>query len=206
MSYALDIEEIKRARWTQAIVLSNVVLFIVVNLIVGYNLLYDLGQLNFRILEHGEWWRLFSAIFVHADISHLLSNMLALIFVGSYCEHRFPSKWQFMMNYLLSGVVGNLFTLWIVNPYTFSLGASGAIAGLYGSMIFLLDRNNPHFKILSVLFLINFFISSFQPGVGTWAHIFGLLTGLLSGYFIDRKSGKKLTQEPGTRTYERRNW
>jgi len=186
MSYELRLEEMKKARITLGVIAINIIAFIVVNLIRGGKDLIYVAQLNIAITQEGEFWRLFTAMFFHANAEHLLANMLSLLFVGSFCELRYPKKMYYPITYILSGLIGNLFTLWFEGDFVLSLGASGAIAGLYGSMIIMMRKNSRRFHILSIIFLANFLINSFAPGIGTWAHIFGLLFGLLMGFYITR--------------------
>jgi rhomboid protease GluP len=126
-------------------------------------------------------------MFFHADTMHLISNMFGLLIFGSYVELAF-SKYKFLLIYAISGLLGNIITLFLFPPNTLSLGASGAIFGLIGAaMIIILFENNPTLIIIGFIYLIYFIISSFSPGINYFAHIFGLIGGFLLGYAFRKK-------------------
>ena len=178
MSYVIEIEDLKRSRFTQSLILINIICFIIANMIIGpYSLIY-VGQYNIAISEGNEYWRLFTAMFFHVNLEHIFMNMLALLVIGSSSEKNLPSIFHYIIIYIGSGVVGNMFTLWIEGPYNFSLGASGAIAGLQGALLMIIGFRDKNMQLLTIIFIFLFLIQSFSPGIGTWAHIFGLLSGI----------------------------
>src|SRR5499425_2958094 len=82
---------------------------------------------------NGEWWRMFTAMFLHIGLLHLLFNMVALWNVGGFME-RVLGPAGFLVLYLLSGLLGSVASVaW--NPFVVSAGASGAIFGLYGGLL-----------------------------------------------------------------------
>ena len=87
----------------------------------------------------GEWWRMFTCMFLHIGVLHLLFNMLALWNVGS-CMERLLGSTGFLVLYLLAGLLGSVASVaW--NPFVVSAGASGAIFGLYGGLLAFLMRH-----------------------------------------------------------------
>src|SRR5215468_11743666 len=87
----------------------------------------------------GEWWRMFTCMFLHIGLLHLLFNMVALWNVGGFMEHLLGST-GFLVLYLLAGLLGSVASVaW--NPFVVSAGASGAIFGLYGGLLAFLVRH-----------------------------------------------------------------
>ncbi len=139
------------------------------------------------LFEYGQWYRLFTALFLHAGLLHLLFNMYALWILGNYMEN-FYGTWRFLVVYFTSGLVGNLATQFFYYN-TISLGASGAIFGLAGA-IFVSGYRSDYvaFKRYSMgllpFIIINIVWGFMGSYVNNAAHIGGLLTGLALGYFI----------------------
>ena len=186
MAYVLTPEQIKKSKLSLTLIGINVSIYIVVNLILGLVFLFNLAQVNHLVVNQGEYWRLFTAMFVHADFGHLFNNMIAILFLGAATEEN-CTKLEYLVIYLVSGLIGNLFTLWLTSPASISLGASGAISGLMGVILIIIDRKTPYMKIYTILYIFSFFVSAFAPGIGTWAHIFGLFGGLGFGLLLKKK-------------------
>jgi rhomboid protease GluP len=113
--------------------------------------------------------------------------MIALLLFGTYVELNF-SKFEFLLIYFLSGLIGNMFSLYLLPFNVISLGASGAIFGLIGATLSLVivERDTP-LIMLGLFYVFYFVFSSFSPGINYFAHIFGLLGGFLTGYVLKRK-------------------
>jgi rhomboid protease GluP len=134
----------------------------------------------------GEWYRLFTHQFMHADIGHLLNNMLMLFAIGSALEQHIP-KWVYAGVYLLAGVGGGIFSVWYHTrqgiPY-YSMGASGAVYGLMGAMIAWLllrrqwNERGLYGRIAFALFLM-FYSGTVQENIDQTAHLGGFLCGLI---------------------------
>jgi len=144
---------------------------------------------NFRPLTlEGEWWRLFTACFLHIGIFHLLLNMYALLYIGLLLEP-YLGKTRFLAAYLISGVAASTASLWW-HDFTISAGASGAIFGLYGVFLALmttklLDKSARNALMTSILVFVSYnILSGLKPdsGIDNAAHIGGLLSGLVIGY------------------------
>ncbi|WP_051718555.1 rhomboid family intramembrane serine protease [Hymenobacter sp. IS2118] len=134
----------------------------------------------------GEPWRLFSSLFLHAGLSHLLLNMLSLWLLGLLVEDRVGAL-RLALVYLASGVGGGLASLWWHSNGVNSVGASGAIFGLYGLLLALLiskkivlDKSDRRAMLGLVLYLVlSNLISGLSGNIDNAAHFGGLLTGLL---------------------------
>jgi rhomboid protease GluP len=145
------------------------------------------GTFGYNIL-HGEWWRLVTAVFVHIGIIHIASNMYVFWGLGMIAE-RLLGRFNFLAVYLLTGIAGNVLTL-LLKPNIVGAGASGAIFGLAGLLISVLqfgrlsvprDRLTPLKKEVVKLALYNLLIGAIVPGINNIAHLGGLIYGLLLG-------------------------
>jgi len=136
----------------------------------------------------GEWWRLFTNFFVHGGIVHLLMNMFTLFYVGSLLEP-YLGKAKFIAAYLLTGLAASVTSLWW-NVDVISLGASGAIMGMFGVFLALLTTNITNKfkrrKLLESIILFVFFnlVYGMKPGVDNAAHVGGLVCGIFIGYAL----------------------
>lgn len=140
---------------------------------------------------NGEWWRMFTAMFLHIGILHLLFNMVALWNIGDFMERVLGSA-GFLVLYLLSGLLGSVASVaW--NPFVVSAGASGAIFGLYGGLLGFLVR---HRDTTAQAFLAplrsnalafvgyNLLFGFVQEGIDMAAHLGGLAGGFGCGLVL----------------------
>ncbi|MFW9971041.1 MAG: rhomboid family intramembrane serine protease [Candidatus Odinarchaeota archaeon] len=189
----LDVENLKNARITLTLIFINILCFLVFNIAAPQ--IFDLlVQINRDVIENFEVWRLITSIFVHANLMHLFSNMIALLLFGATVEiNKNISKIQYLIIYFFSGFIGNLFSLLLLPMNVVSLGASGAIFGLIGVSFIIVAMDYRPLLILALFYIGFFIITSFSPGINYLAHIFGLLGGFLFGYlFYIRKRKIKL--------------
>lgn len=151
--------------------------------------LEKLGALEWtKVVHKHQEWRLFTCIWLHAGVIHLLVNMLSLIFVGIRLEQQFGFV-RVGIIYLFSGLGGSvLSTLFIQN--NISVGASGALFGLLGAMLSELFTNwtiysNKAAALLTLLVIIVINLGiGILPLVDNFAHIGGFLTGFLLGFVL----------------------
>ncbi len=141
----------------------------------------------------GQWWRLFTACFLHFGIVHIAFNMYVLYQVGMSTELIY-GRARYLSIYLLSGVFGNIVSVYI-HPVSVGAGASGAIFGVYGAFLgFLLIRRHliprPVLQQMTrsaATFLgINLVYGLFSGSTDLSAHIAGLVSGFLLGCFFAR--------------------
>lgn len=179
----------KKAYVTIALFAMNVLIFIACTF--TGDLLYNKGALvTYRVIMEGELYRIFTAIFLHGGIDHIVNNMLMLVLVGAIIED-YTGHGLFIVLYLLSGVFGNLLSMAyeIRNSLNWvSVGASGAIMGLVGFLVVWLIANRKKMlgnkNLLFRLFLLAIFLVEacfFQEGANTVAHLGGFLTGFILG-------------------------
>ncbi len=186
---------------TEVLVAINVAVYIFEAVLSGsfisinINVLAFLGQWNYAVLHLGRWWQLFTAMFVHVGILHIAFNMYFLFIIGSQFERLFGGKWL-LGTYLLSGLVGNLLTLFIFPPNSLSAGASGAIFGIVGAVIITsgIIGGNMQAALVNAFFL--FLINSILPGVNVYAHLGGLLAGIAIGYWKGNELKRRLYLDP----------
>ena len=190
--FVLDASNIKNARITIFLITFNTLIYFFFSFGLE-DVFYLLVQINSKVVYDLEIWRLVTSMFLHGDALHLFSNMFSLLIFGSYIELSF-SKYKFVLIYFISGILGSVFTVFLLPLNTISLGASGAIFGLIGAALSILifDRNNP-LIILGLVYALYFVITSFSPGINYFAHIFGLLGGFITGILLKRN---KLNEQP----------
>lgn len=151
---------------------------------------------NFRPFTlSGDWWRLLTSMFLHGGVLHLAMNMVGLLFVSVFLEPLL-GRGRYAMAYLLTGLVGSAASVWW-HPAVVSVGASGAIFGLYGTFLALLltrvfpPEMNKSFLLSTSLFVGYNLLMGLTGGIDNAAHIGGLLSGLLVGFclysFLDKK-------------------
>jgi rhomboid protease GluP len=137
------------------------------------------GQYNAFVLN-GAYWQLFTSMFVHVSIMHILGNMFFLLIFGLRAEEIF-SAMEYLLIYFLSGLTGNLLTL-LFGPYMLSAGASGAIFGLFGACTIYFRRAIGQSIMSALIYAFFLLMLSAGPNVNFLAHFGGLAVGLLIGY------------------------
>jgi rhomboid protease GluP len=155
--------------------------------------LYRLGAIVPTAFSSGEYWRLFTAMFLHVGVLHLTLNVWALYQLGSVFELMFGST-RFAVTYLVSGLIASTASA-VLPPHGLAAGASGAIFGILGALIFSI-RRSPHWRHqpwtrgftqqLIGWAAINVVIGFTFPGIDNAAHIGGFLTGLALGLIPHR--------------------
>ena len=149
-------------------------------------------------VERGEYYRLFTCMFLHFGVQHLLYNMLLLIFVGDMLE-KAVGKVRYLMIYLGGGILGNLLSMVVImrtGSYAVSAGASGAIFAVVGALVFLAVKNRDRISqeeiwrlmIMAVLSLIEGFT---QTGTDSMAHLGGFLGGVVICLLLTAIQGRQ---------------
>lgn len=195
---------------TYGIMIANIAVFILM-VVSGVSIfeptaleIYDWGgNIAVAVSEDGEWWRLFTCMFVHIGIIHIAFNMYALLIIGTYLEPLL-GKMRFAMAYVLTGVAASLVSNWwhADNP-TVSAGASGAIFGMYGVFLALLTTNLIPKEIRTqMLQSIGVFVAynllyGMKSGVDNSAHVGGLVSGFALGYVFYAMLKKEQGKENG---------
>lgn len=162
----------------------------------GYNtgLLLLLGANYGPLVKSGEIYRLVACMFLHGGIIHFGLNMYSLFIVGPRVEDFF-GKWKFLLIYFLSGISGSLLSIGINNDVV-SIGASGAIFGLFGALVYFGYTYRGYIgtiirsQIVPIV-IYNLLLGFIIPGVDIWGHVGGLLGGLLSARMLGTIENKK---------------
>lgn len=136
----------------------------------------------------GEWWRFFTALFVHIGPRHLLGNLAALLVLGPALVAAL-GPWRFLAVYLLAGVAGNALSYRVMPPDVVSAGASGAILGVLGALggqrlRFAASARYRGWQVIAALLAYLAVAVGAEPGVDTMAHLGGLAAGLVLGLLI----------------------
>ena len=170
-------------------------------LIIGVNLLIYLfmvlsGEYNKIIssygmftpaIMNGEYYRLFTCMFLHGGIIHLGCNMYALYVLGPQIESFF-GKWKYLFIYIVSGLCGSILSM-TFNGNSISIGASGAIFGLLGSMLYFGYYYRPYLgnvvrsQIIPII-ILNLGLGFMLNGVDNLGHIGGLIGGVLTSMIM----------------------
>ncbi len=155
---------------------------------------------------NGEWWRLLTSTFLHGGFMHLFANMYGLIFVGIFLEPLLGRR-KYLLVYLTTGILASCASIWWYEE-TVSIGASGAIFGLYGLFIALLLTKvfPPDFGktfLTSTLIFIGYnLLMGIKGGIDNAAHIGGLLSGFLIGLALSGNLKKQVESNQDESTFE----
>jgi rhomboid protease GluP len=150
------------------------------------------GQVNIFVMQ-GSIWQLFTSMFVHANIMHLAGNMFFFLIFGLRAEELFRTR-DYLLIYFLSGLAGNLLTL-LMGPEMISVGASGAIFGVFGASIIYLRKTIGQSIVSALMYAFFLLVISTGPGVNILAHLGGLAVGLLIGYLLAARRRSQLTYQ-----------
>jgi membrane associated rhomboid family serine protease len=196
-SLELETQQPVRAFKFYAVKLSLVIVIVfVLQLVVN-------GFSDLFVLNSGSWfepWRFLTSIFLHANLLHIVLNLFALLFFGSVLEKFIGGK-GFLLVFFSTGILANLIA---VNFYSSSLGASGAIFGIIGALVFIRPGmpvwafGLPMPMVVAgivwagadIIGTYGFFVGNPMDNTGNIAHLSGMFFGFVFGYFYRRKLGK----------------
>ena len=183
---------------TYFLIALNVIFYVVPILLGDYQWILNSGCVHGPSIRGGQYYRLLTGMFLHGSIFHIFFNCYALYIIGSQIES-FMGKTKYIIIYLFSGIMGSLFSM-TFGGATASIGASGAIFGLMGALLYF----GYYYRVYlgnvlksQIIPLILFNLVFIIPGVDNFGHIGGLVGGLL----ITRALGVK----DKTTTFEKGN-
>lgn len=196
----------KKAYVNGAIIILNIAVFLYLELIgsttnTGFLVKHGAMYSPF-IVEGGQYYRLFTSVFIHIGVNHLMNNMLVLFVIGDNLERALGGG-KYLIFYLLCGLGANLVSLAVdlgtENYYVVSAGASGAIFGVVGGLVYAVGINHGRLEDLStqqlvILIAFSLYHGFTSIGVDNAAHVGGLIVGILLGIVFYRKP-KKGSQE-----------
>jgi rhomboid protease GluP len=146
------------------------------------------------VIERGEYYRLITSTFMHFGINHIMNNMLILFILGDNLE-RALGHIKYLLFYLICGVGANVASM-IINLSGYrnvvSAGASGAIFGVIGGLLYAVAVNRGQLEDLStrqlvVVILCSLYFGFTSTGVDNAAHIAGLIIGIIMGVVLYRR-------------------
>ena len=177
----------EKAPCTVLLILANIIVFFVLTakgmtedaeFMLGHGAMYVP-----YIINRGEYYRLFTSMFMHFGFDHLANNMVMLLVIGWNLEGEI-GKIKFLIIYFLSGLSGNILSaLWDMQTgdYAVSAGASGAIFGIVGAILYVAIRNRGR----------SLYYGFTSGGVDNFAHIGGLVSGLVLAVLLYWKRKRK---------------
>ncbi len=181
----------ERIPWCSAVLTAvNIVVFLACQFY--GSILYPEGAFSILyLIRNGECYRLVTAMFLHADISHLANNMILLYFGGEIVE-KTVGRIRYLILFFLSGICGNLFSaVYELSTGSFyeSIGASGAVFGLVGGLFYLVLAKKGRAAGMSVQRMVLMIALSLYSGfqsvmVNNAAHLGGLLGGFLLAFLL----------------------
>jgi rhomboid protease GluP len=191
----------RRAYINLAIILINIIVFLMLT-IRGSTLdsafMFEHGAaFTPSIVEGGQYYRLFTSMFLHFGVQHIFNNMFVLFFVGDVLEKEI-GKMRYLIVYLAGGLGGNIISLisdLITKKFVISAGASGAVFAVIGGLFYVVLVNKgkiPNLSIrrLGILIVLSLYQGFTSVGIDNYAHLGGVISGFLIMLLLYRKKHK----------------
>lgn len=179
---------------TSILIVINVLIFLFGFLFGTSDFLINSFSVFGPYIRAGEYYRLITGAFIHVDLLHILFNMYALYILGSQAESFF-GRFKFLLIYFVSAITGSLLSI-LLNGSTPSIGASGAIFGILGALLYFgynyrVYLGSTLVKELVPILIINLSLGFLIPGIDNFAHIGGVVGGYLVSMALGFKENKK---------------
>ena len=177
-----EVFKMKMPYITYALIIINALLYFIPLLTGSYDKIINDFCIYAPAIKSGELYRLFTGIFLHGNLLHLAFNCYALYILGMQLES-FMGKVKYLIIYLFAGLTGALFSM-IFSNYSASIGASGAIFGIMGAIVYF----GYHYRVylgnviksqIIPVIVLNLAIGFLSSGIDNFAHIGGLIGGFL---------------------------
>ncbi|CAD2075984.1 rhomboid family intramembrane serine protease [Phocicoccus pinnipedialis] len=189
---SLEMYMIKSTPMTSVLIMINTLIFLMnlfyIHIRGSNHFTNQLGLTHFDVVQ-GEYYRLISSAFLHANVEHFLFNIFALYILGKFVESIY-SHVHMIVAYIITAVLANVMSLTFITD-SLSLGASGAIYGLLGVLVvYMLINKKINTKLIiqiSLIFIIISIVSSFFNNVNHYAHVGGIIYGLMLGVLFQFK-------------------
>jgi membrane associated rhomboid family serine protease len=152
--------------------------------------LVDLGAMQPLLIAHGQYWRLFTAIFLHEGLLHIAFNAYALWLFGQFVDDAYGTR-QFVLLFFLTGLFASATSYAFSDPGTVGVGASGAVFGIFGAFIAYhyrrrdLAQSAASLRWAVTMILLNAFLAFSFRSIDWHAHVGGLVAGFLAGYALE---------------------
>lgn len=179
---------------TYVLIAICLVMFVLSDFGINTIRLIECGANVGSLVKSGEVYRLISYMFLHAGIIHIFFNMYSLYIVGPQVENFF-GKWKFLLIYIISGITGGLLSI-ALNGEIISVGASGAIFGLFGALLYFGYNYRGYIgsiiksQILPIV-IYNLLLGFFISGIDMWGHVGGLIGGIITANMLGTIENKK---------------
>lgn len=197
MEEKFDITMLKTYLMTVILMAANIIIFLGLSFVgmtedSGFLLAHGAAYLPY-IIENGEYYRIFTCMFLHFGIDHLMSNMMMLALMGYRLEPA-VGKVRFLIIYLAAGIMGNVISLFqefMSGDFYVAAGASGAVFGLIGAMLFIafMNKNGRYLKNygymdlsardMCIIIGLGIYSGFVTEGIDNAAHIGGLVFGFI---------------------------
>jgi membrane associated rhomboid family serine protease len=199
---------------TTSLLITNVVMFVLPVILSGGaalfgsssarldEQLFNLGAMQPIFIARGQYWRLFTAMFLHANLLHIAFNMYALYLFGYLVEGAF-GKVRFIAIYFVGGFLASVTSYVFSDPRSLGVGASGAIFALLGAWVAYNYRRrgsamaSAQLRWAGILIAINLFLGFSIASIDNFAHIGGLISGAAAG-FVAEGFGPRNTRTAAT--------
>lgn len=200
-------ERRKTAYVNGAIIAANILIFLYMELIGSTEdtafMIRNGAMYAPLVVEHGQYYRLITSVFLHFGIEHLLNNMLVLFVLGDNLE-RALGHIKYLIFYLLCGAGANVVSLLFhLNPrgyFAAAAGASGAIFGVVGGLAYAVAANRGRLEDLStrqltMMIIFSLYFGFTGTGIDNAAHVGGLFIGIFLGKLFYRKPKRRNPEE-----------
>lgn len=187
---------------TIAIAAANVLVYVILEIMGdtedGFFIASHGGMYPEFLTYNHQWWRLLSAMFIHFGLEHLLNNMVIFCCVGSRLE-RAVGHVRLLVFYLLSGLGGGLLSYIMMvqsGDYAVSAGASGAVFGTIGALLWAVIWHKGRFEGLTtrgllLMLALSLYYGFATIGVDNWSHIGGMVTGFIAAVIFYHGKAQK---------------
>ncbi|MDX8362830.1 rhomboid family intramembrane serine protease [Cytobacillus sp. IB215316] len=152
--------------------------------------------LNF-LISQGEYWRLFTPIIIHSGFGHMLLNSFSLVLFGPALE-KMLGKWKFIVVYIGAGFIANMATYFIEPLQYAHVGSSGAIFGLFGVYLYIVQFrkdiiDHANSQVIITILVIGLIMTFINPNINVVAHLFGLIGGAILAPLLITKNTSSYT-------------
>lgn len=189
-----------KSKMVWLILIFNGIAFVMLMLAGGLtdpDVLIRFGALSSNLISEGQYWRLITCTFLHANLMHLGVNSFCLFIFGPIAEIFF-GRIKFLLIYLIAGIGGSATSYVFIDPRSIGVGASGAVFGVLGSIaVYYYLNQHIYGKYgrgmmtgIGVIVLVNLGLGFTFQGVDNWAHIGGLLFGILASFALQKQKSE----------------
>ena len=150
-------------------------------------ILVDGALIPAYVLQYGQWWRILTGAFLHSGLIHIGVNMMSLWFLGRFIEYAL-GPWRMFVVYMVSLVASGLSVVYFSSPLVPTIGASGAIFGLFGALFavgFKLGKPGMDLVRANIgILVLNLILTFTVPQISWQAHVAGLFAGFVLTFAI----------------------